>query len=350
MEDEQKNSREMQSQIQRKEEAPPPYDYHQTNVFGQRFHHLIQQLEQEATEVQRTEGAGKQRIKEFQEAEERRRLHERIQQLEQEATEAQRAEGAGKQRIKEFQEAEERRRLHERIQQLEQEVTEIQRAEGAGKQRIKEFQKAEEHNRRLHERIQQLEQEAAEAKKGEDEEKQGTMERLKRMEDKYKKVKAERNSLEGQLVELREVNGLFAMMDLMINDSVEAYQKLKTADLTFGQIYDVCKVMNAKYDARRKENMARNLDDERLEGLYDTWLMSEEGRQMMQVWNIKNRDARISLKKWKSHIREYVVAVRDDVTETMDLYQKVFRRPHPRRGELEDSSSSDEDSEENDSA
>jgi hypothetical protein len=186
--------------------------------------------------------------------------------------------------------------------------------EAFGQEKFKELGLEDpiEKQRQETERRQRLEQEAAEAKK---------------------KIEAEQQRAKAQIeAELRAKKALFAIRGSMIDECIKTYNELASPYLHYVEFYGACMRIYPLYDKRQKEKRVEGLEIVSLENIYKVFWMKEEGRA-----NIRQH-----MTLGAAYIRQYygIVtleskqglpnAIKDDVIETMEIYEKLYEQPHPR--------------------
>ncbi|MBM3632183.1 MAG: hypothetical protein FJX03_00525 [Alphaproteobacteria bacterium] len=137
---------------------------------------------------------------------------------------------------------------------------------------------------------------------------------------------------------VQEQRANFALREAMIDECVKQCALLKSPELTYGQLTTACLTLYPLYDNRQAHNKAKSLEDKACEKICTTWYFSEEGRQKNQSDDKMNRNRHkqidVTFGTDGDHWYDLVRGIKEDITESMEIYEKFHGEPHPLKDEF----------------
>lgn len=130
---------------------------------------------------------------------------------------------------------------------------------------------------------------------------------------------------------------IFAIRKDMIDECINQYKVLSKWYLSYGQLWETCSKLNNKYDYRVAFNKCNKVYGDKCGNIYETWLMTDDGRAWLNSKKPKVffEDNIIGLIFKHYHgVKKYQDALKVDVIESMEIYERLYGHPHPRKNEF----------------
>lgn len=130
----------------------------------------------------------------------------------------------------------------------------------------------------------------------------------------------------------------FLIREAMIDECVNQYIVLKSPELTYGQLTSACLTLYPLYDRRRDFNSEKGLQDKLCDNVCNLWWFSESSRQDNERDNKGSRFRHnlvdISIEPVGQHWYDLVCKIKEDIIESMDMYERLYGAPHSRKDEF----------------
>lgn len=134
-----------------------------------------------------------------------------------------------------------------------------------------------------------------------------------------------------------EKTEIFAMREAMIDECINQYKALSSIALSYGQLCKVCSILNPKYDNRVDFNKYNKVYDDNCGNIYEVWLMTDEGRDWLSTKVPEHflDDEMMGLAfKYYYKAAAYQDALKVDVIKSMEIYETLYGKTHPRKDEF----------------
>jgi hypothetical protein len=129
---------------------------------------------------------------------------------------------------------------------------------------------------------------------------------------------------------------VFAIREAMIEECINTYRALTSPNLNYGQLYKTMSIAYDAYDGRRAQDKARN-DAGKYDELYHEWSVCDAQRWRIASRRMVRTLANANGKLKKKHLQKCVKSarvIREDLVETMKIYERLYGRLHPRWEEV----------------
>lgn len=137
------------------------------------------------------------------------------------------------------------------------------------------------------------------------------------------------------------LKAILATRESMIEPCIESCKVFGPLQFTYGDIYNGCMRVFPLYGNRQKQNAELVIKDEHLNNLAKTWfyVLWTRNDPHFYTYNITVPFPQLNTAQETSFLEGVVSAmaqaIKDDLIETMKMYEAMYKREHPRKKEIE---------------
>ena len=138
-----------------------------------------------------------------------------------------------------------------------------------------------------------------------------------------------------QEVEFQERKAIFSIREAMTDECINQYKILTSPTLTYEQLYNACTTIYSKYDRRAEYNKVNQITDKYCELILSIRISNICGVMNLTYWtDHPEHRSQHNSNKVPGSVVPLCNAIKDDVIESMDMYERLYGNPHPRKGEI----------------
>lgn len=133
---------------------------------------------------------------------------------------------------------------------------------------------------------------------------------------------------------LREKKEAFAIRESLIDECINQYKALKSQNITYLQLYNICKKLHPLYFKRQIISQAKKINDMGCERVLQVWFMKEGTDGMERILMCHEAAAHHPQQPAHTYASELIESIKRDVLRGMELYKELYGKPHLRWDEF----------------